>query len=78
MAVDPDLARQGQPGAHQHRRPHDRVETVDVLADDVQVGRPEALEPIRIGRETHAGDVVGQSIEPDVDRPGGGIPGTVG
>ena len=43
-AVHPDLARQRQAGAHEHGRPVDGVEAVDVLADDVEVGRPPVLE----------------------------------
>ena len=43
-AVDPDLARRLEPGRPEHRRPEDRVEAGDVLADHVQVGRPPALE----------------------------------
>src|SRR5439155_12062128 len=34
-AMDPDLPRERDSGAHEHRRPHDRVETIDVLADDM-------------------------------------------
>ena len=41
-AVDPDLPRRLEPGAPEHRRPEDRVEAGDVLADDVEVGRPPA------------------------------------
>ena len=67
-AVDPDLARRLEPGAPQHRRPEDRVEPGDVLADDVEVGRPPALERLRVVREAGAGDVVDQRVEPDVDR----------
>ena len=36
VAVDVDLARELDAGRHQHRRPEDRVELQDVLADDVE------------------------------------------
>ena len=67
-AVDPDVARRLEAGAPQHRRPEDRVEACDVLADDVQVGRPPALERVQVVREAGARDVVDEGVEPDVDR----------
>ena len=56
-------------GAHQHRRPVDRVEAVDVLADDVHVGRPPLGEAVHVVREAGAGDVVHERVEPHVDAP---------
>ena len=67
-AVDPDQLWQGQSGAHEHGGPHDRVEAVDVLANDVDVTRPPLGERLRVVGEARAGDVVGQGVEPDVDR----------
>ncbi len=46
-AVPEDRGRQRQPRAHQHRRPHDAVEPRDVLADDVQAGRPPSARTAR-------------------------------
>ena len=43
-AVDPDVLRGLEAGGPEHRRPVDRVEAGDVLADDVEVGGPPALE----------------------------------
>ena len=66
-AVGEDLLRQRQAGAHQHRRPVEAMEARDVLADDVQVGRPPLLEGGRVIGEPGPGQVVGQRVEPDVD-----------
>ena len=76
--MDPDEARQRQARAHEHRRPHDRVQAVDVLADDVDVARPPKCESLRVVGEAGAGDVVRQRVEPDVDGAGGRIPTSVG
>ena len=57
----------GSAGAHQHRRPVQAVEARDVLADDVEVGRPPSVEGGLVVREAGAGEVVGQGVEPDVD-----------
>src|SRR4029079_14325993 len=73
-AVDPDLAREIDPRAHEHRGPDDRVESSDVLADHVQVGWPPLRKPFGIVREAGAGDVVDERVEPDIDDPGLGIP----
>jgi hypothetical protein len=40
--------RQGQPGRQEEGRPVDRVEADDVLADDVDVGRPVAPAPVTV------------------------------
>ena len=42
-AMAEHLLRQRQIRAHQESRPVDRVETNDVLADQVQIGRPELV-----------------------------------
>ena len=65
--VDPHLARRLEPGAPQHRRPEDRVEPRDVLADDVQVGRPPPRECLGVVGEPGARDVVDQRVVPDID-----------
>ncbi len=71
LEVDPAVAehlpRQGLARRHQHRRPHDGVEARDVLADDVQAGRPPLGQPIRIGAVADRGDVVDERVEPHVD-----------
>ena len=67
-AVDPDVLRRLDPGRPQHGRPVDRVEAGDVLADDVQVGRPPALERLEVVGVAGPGDVVDQGVVPDVDR----------
>ena len=63
--------RQRQSGGHQKCRPVDAVEAGDLLADEVQVGRPEFLEFGLvcgiIAAVAEGGDVVGQRVEPDVD-----------
>ena len=61
------LARHRQPRAHQHRRPDDAVKPRDVLADDVQVGRPPRLEQRLVGPVADRGRVVDQRVEPHVD-----------
>ena len=53
-------------GGHQHRRPVDRVLAQDVLADHVDVGRPDPREPLLVGPVARGGDVVGEGVEPDV------------
>ncbi len=51
---------------HQHRRPIDRVEPEDVLADRVDVRRPHPREPLGSVGVAGRGDVVRQRVEPDV------------
>ena len=60
------LVRHRLPSGHQHRRPDDSVEAGDVLADDVDVGRPEVLELRLVGAVPGRGDVVEQCLDPDV------------
>ena len=60
------LRRQCDAGTHQHRWPHHGVETCDVLADNMQVGRPTGIESRRISAVTDGRRVVDQGIEPDV------------
>ena len=65
-----NLLRQRQAERHEEDRPVDRVEADDVLADQVQVGRPVALEllgTLAAAVVADAGDVVRQRVEPDVD-----------
>ena len=66
-AVGEDAPRHRDAGRHQEGRPVDRVEAHDVLADDVQVGRPVAPEFRAVGvGKADAGDVVGQRVDPDI------------
>ena len=54
-------------GRHQERRPIDRVEAHDVLADDVQRRRPVALEHLAlVVGKADAGDVIGQRVDPHI------------
>ena len=66
-AVHEDPARQLDSRRHQERGPVHGVEPDDVLADHVQIGRPESLEQLR-GRvgKADAGQVVGQRVDPHV------------
>src|SRR5262249_478553 len=61
-----------QPRGHQKGRPIDRMKADDVLADDVDVGRPKyrifAVFHFRIAER---GDVVDQRVEPDVNHMAG-------
>ena len=75
--MDPDAPRRLEAGRPEHRRPEDRVEAGDVLADDVEVGRPPAGEQLGVVGEAGAGDVVDQGVVPDVDRAGVGVPRAV-
>ncbi len=61
------LSRKRQPGAHQHGGPDDGVETRDVLADQVQIGRPPVVQALWIRAETNGCRVVDERVEPDVD-----------
>jgi hypothetical protein len=54
------------PRAHQEGRPVDRVEADDVLADQVQVGRPELRHLGGFVGIAEAGEVVGQRVDPHV------------
>ena len=66
-AVRKNPLRHRDTGRHQERRPVHRVETYDVLADDMQSGRPPALELVAVGiRKSGGGDVVGQRIDPHI------------
>ena len=66
--MHPDLLRCFKSGAPEHCWPEDGVESIDVLADDVQVGRP-PRRTSSICREACAGEVVDQRVVPDVDGP---------
>ena len=66
-AVGENAARHLDARRHQERRPVHRVKAHDVLADDVQVGRPIFLEHGAVGIGiADGGDVVGQRIDPNV------------
>jgi hypothetical protein len=59
-AVREDALRQRIAGGHQERRPEDRVEADDLLADQVKIGRPQIV--------AFDGALVrGERVEPDVE-----------
>jgi hypothetical protein len=67
-AVDRDPVRHLESGSHQQCRPDHRVELEDVLRDQVNGGRPEALGQVLAGaRVGERGVVVEQGVDPDVD-----------
>ena len=63
------LLRQRLAQGHQDDGPVDGVKADDILADDMQIRRPIAgvFLPAAIGMIAQAGDIVGQSVQPDVD-----------
>src|SRR5664279_3725526 len=62
-----DLARDWKAGRHEERRPVDRVEAENVLADDVDAGPVTLVERKVAGAEPERGDVVRERVEPHVD-----------
>ena len=55
---------------HQENRPVDRMETDDILADQMQIRRPQFLVLLRvlaIRLITDPGDIVGQRVQPYID-----------
>ena len=67
-AVDGHLLRHLEPGGHQHRRPDDRVELEDVLADQLDRRGPElARQVLAVARVGERRVVVEQGVDPDVD-----------
>src|SRR5208282_2430584 len=67
-AVSEHHPRRLQPGSHQHRRPEGAMEASDVLADEMDVGRPPLAETLLVRAVADRRDVVEQGVEPDVDR----------
>ena len=74
LVVNPPVGKDGlgqrQTGSHQERRPVNRMEAQDVLADHVQVGGPEFLEIVAslfTFCVTHAGHVARERVIPDVN-----------
>ena len=68
VAVDELALRDGEVGGHQHRRPEDGVELEDVLAEDVERRRPEAVgQVLAVAGEGERRVVVEQRVEPDVE-----------
>ena len=62
-----NAARHRDAGRHQEGRPIHGVETHDVLADHVQVGRPVFAEFLAVGIGiADGGDVIGQRIDPHI------------
>jgi hypothetical protein len=66
-AMGKHLFRQRDAGCHQESRPVDGVKAQDVLADNVNVTRPEFAELTILVRIAEGADVVGQGVEPDID-----------
>ncbi len=64
-AVDEDALGDREAGRHQKSRPVDRVEAGDILADDVQVRRPEIGALPAIGKPRRC-QIVGQCVDPDL------------
>ena len=58
---------------HQERRPVDRMEARNVLADHVNVGGPEIRAPALVGKAGR-GQVIGQRVDPDIHH----MPGVAG
>ncbi|MNW53839.1 hypothetical protein D3C74_314160 [compost metagenome] len=66
-AMTKHLLRQWQPKRHQHDRPINRMESDDLLANEVYICRPKPLIQLRMVRAvTQCCDIVGQSIDPHV------------
>ena len=72
-AVGVNALLHGDARRHQERWPVHRVEANDVLADDVQIGRPETPIPVGLIGEADARDVIGERIDPDVHHVIGGV-----
>ena len=71
-AVAVDLLRQGQVQAHEHGRPDDGVEADDLLAHEVDVGRPEGLQiVVFVVLKAQRRHVVEQGVDPHVDHMAG-------
>ncbi len=69
MRVGKHLFGQGDIQSHEQGRPVDAVEAHDVLADDLKVSRPggRGRTPKGRGWEAGGGEVVDQSIDPDIN-----------
>ena len=66
-AVAEHLLGQGQPQRMQDDGPDDGMETDDLLAHQMQVGRPELpVQLVMIGGVAQRGDVVGQRVQPHI------------
>ena len=62
-----DVLRERLLDRHEHGRPDDAVEPDDLLAYEMNVGRPVFVIQFRIVRVAESGDIVRQGVEPDVD-----------
>mmetsp|Transcript_128147 Transcript_128147/g.304237 ORF Transcript_128147/g.304237 Transcript_128147/m.304237 type:complete len:210 (+) Transcript_128147:774-1403(+) len=58
--------RQWNSCAHEHRWPDNRVKPMDILADDVHVGRPESAQRLLGIDPVNAAEVVDEGIEPHI------------
>ena len=70
--MHPDALRRLKARTPEHRRPEDGVESIDVLADDVQVGWP-PRRTLWIRWEAGASEIVDERVVPDIDRSSGWI-----
>ena len=67
-AVAVDLLGQGKIQSHQDRGPNNGVEPYDLLADEMDIRRPVfPVIGVVAGAVAHGGDVVGQSVQPNVN-----------
>ena len=75
-AVHPDALRRLKARAPEHRWPEDRVKSIDVLTDDVQIRWP-PWRTLRIRWEAGASEIVDERVVPDIDRSSGWIAASI-
>ena len=67
-AVTKDLFGQGEAHAHKHGGPDDGMEADDLLADDMDIGRPEGIQiVIFVIHITQSGHIVEKGVDPNID-----------
>ena len=66
-AVGENFLRQRQIQRHQHDRPDDGVETDDIFPHEVNIGGPVFFKAFIAFGVAESGDVVGESVQPDID-----------
>ena len=74
--MHPDALRRLKARAPEHRWPEDRVKSIDVLTDDVQIRWP-PWRTLRIRWEAGASEIVDERVVPDIDRSSGWIAAAV-
>ena len=62
-----DLPRQRQTSRQQHRGPVETVKARNIFADNMGIGGPVMRKFFRVIGKTDGGQVIGQSVEPDID-----------